>query len=154
LASLFLVLSLFSPVALAEENNIRSTKLENAVKQFSKVKEVINKQESIRNGKPSMAASLKKVDDDDWVDVIVQLSEAPVGLEKGKKLLKGSSFSSSEENNVVQKVQSQQTKFEKELSYKKVNYRKGHTYNKVLNGVSLTIKGKDLEKLLQIDGVV
>ncbi len=88
------------------------------------------------------------------VNVIVQLSEPPVALEQGKSELAGKVFTSSQANNVLKKVTTQQATFEKELNLKKVNYQKGFTYNQVFNGFSMTVDASELDEILAIPGVV
>ena len=75
-------------------------------------------------------------------------------LLRGKKELHGKVFTAADEKNVEKKVKNQQVQFEKQLKANKILYEKGYTYNKVLNGMVLKVKGKDLEKLAQINDVV
>ncbi|MCS0542903.1 hypothetical protein NXY55_23280, partial [Aeromonas veronii] len=61
------------------------------------MKQIIEEQEALVSEKPSIHPSLVNINGNKKVSVIVQLSENPVALEKGKKELKGQSFSASQE---------------------------------------------------------
>src|SRR5699024_1010868 len=91
---------------------------------------------------------------DQEVQVIVQLSEEPVALEKGKQAIQGNSLSAASENSIRAKINSQQLSFEKGLKQKDITYKKGYTFSDVFNGMALTVKASQLDKLLGIDGVV
>ena len=86
--------------------------------------------------------------------LIVQFSEDPVALAKGKKEIQGKTFTKAEAKQVEKKVIDQHKNFEKQLKALNIQYEKGYEFNKVLNGVALKVKGKDLDKIAQLDGVV
>ena len=157
LATFALVFSLLSPAVSAQGIN-RNVKqgptAEPRVSYTEQVKKLVEIQSNILKNQPTIHSSLENVADDAWVDVIVQFSEDPVALAKGKKEAQGETFSAADAKSVEQKVKSQQANFEKQLKNEKVQYEKRFTYNKVLNGMSLKVKGKDLKKIAQLEGVV
>ncbi len=118
------------------------------------MKQVIEEQEALLSGEPTIHPSLVNLDGNKEVSVIVQLSEAPVALEQGKKAVKGQSFSAAQAADVKKKVAAQQASFEKKLKEAKIAGKKGFSYNQVFNGMSLTLPAKDIQKLVNIKGVV
>ncbi|WP_035179602.1 S8 family serine peptidase, partial [Alkalihalobacterium bogoriense] len=146
------VFSLFQPIfASAETNSSKQLKDDAHVKVLE---DLLEQQMSILSAEPSMDSTLEKVGDNESVSVIVQLSEEPVALEKGKRAVRGSSLSVAEERSVANKVSSQQKSFEQQLKTNNVNYSKGFTYNYAINAVTINVKGSDLEKILELPGVV
>ncbi|WP_453993423.1 S8 family serine peptidase [Bacillus nitroreducens] len=147
-----LVFSFFAPGFVSAES--ASTKTINIDERKAIMKQVIEDQEALVSQKPTVHPSLVNLDGDKKVSVIVQLSEAPVALEKGKKALKGQSFSAAQAADAEKKVTAQQAAFEKELKEANIKGIKGHSYQKVFNGLSLTLPAKDIQKLVNIKGVV
>lgn len=149
-----LIFSLMSPAVSAQEMN-RNVKLgPNSDARLAEMEKLVQHQMNVLQTGKVLHESLEDVADDEWVEVIVQLSEEPVALAKGKKEIQGKAFTTADANSVVKKVKNQQVQFERHLKAEKISFEKGFTYNKVLNGMSLKVKGKDLEKLAQLKEVV
>lgn len=144
--------SFFAPGLVSAESTF--TKKINVDERMAKIQQVIEAQEALTSKKPSIHPSLVNLNGDKKVSVIVQLSEDPVALEKGKRELEGKTFSAAQAVDVEKKVTSQQASFEKQLKEAKIAGVKGHSYKKVFNGVSLTLPAKDIQKLVNIKGVV
>ncbi|MGN7296499.1 S8 family serine peptidase [Ferdinandcohnia sp. SAFN-114] len=147
-----LVFSFFAPGLVSAEST--STKDINLDERRSAIKQVIEAQEALVSEKPTIHPSLVNLNGNKKVSVIVQLSENPVALEKGKKELKGQTFSASQEAAAEKKVVEQQASFDKKLKEARIDGKKGYSYQKVFNGVSLTLPAKDIQKLVNIKGVV
>ena len=107
-----LVFSLFAP-SFVLANTTPQGKHLNVSKRAQVMESLVQKQEALLAKSPTLHPSLKNVKDDENVSVIVQLSEAPVALEKGKQTFKGKSFTSAKAASVKQKVVAQQAVFEK-----------------------------------------
>lgn len=152
LLAVVLVFSFFAPgLVTAESTPVKDTSLDN---KMAKMKQVIEEQDALVSKKPTIHPSLVNVDGNKNIPVIVQLSEAPVALEKGKKTVKGQSFTASQAKGAKNKVIDQQASFLKELKKAKINVKKGYTYNQVFNGMALSLPAKDIQKLVNIKGVV
>lgn len=151
-----LIFTLFQPAfSHAQTNtNIQSSKQVNSDERISQLKNIINQQKELLKKDPYLDSSLKMAKSDGEVKVIVQLSEEPVALAKGKQTVKGKSFSQKQASTVKNKVLNQQARFEKQLKAEKINYKKGFTYHQAFNGMSLTVNKSELQKLLKINGVV
>lgn len=157
LAIFVLVFSFLSPAASAHEVNANAKQGPNQearADRIAQLKELVDHQNNLLRNEPVLHASLQKVDPEAWVDVIVQFSEDPVALAKGTKELGGKALTAAEAKNIESMIVKQHKSFEQQLQKQKIAYKKGHTYKQVLNGVSLTVKGKDLQKLAQFDDVV
>nr|WP_239587429.1 S8 family serine peptidase [Bacillus pakistanensis] len=120
------------------------------------MKAIIAEQQAILDQEPQLHPQLQNFSEKDnkKVDVIVQLSEPPVSLVKGKKEVKGRTLSASEKKEVKREVKSQQEKFEQQLEKKDVNYEKGFEYNDAFNGMSLQLEANEVNDLLKMEGVV
>lgn len=148
------VFSLFNPIfASANTSDLTKNRFDNDEK-TSKINQVLNQHQEMVDGDPILHPLLQELSGKEEVDVIIQLSEGSVALEKGKKALQGKKLSASEETSILRKVDTQQRGFEKKLSQEKIDYMKSFTYQHAINGVALSMKANDLEKLLEIDGVV
>ncbi|MDY0409445.1 protease inhibitor I9 family protein [Paracerasibacillus soli] len=163
LLAFILIFSLINPMFVSanagKANDLDRVKEINATERLAKLsqlKSAIAKQETQLQRKADIHPKLKKQgrSSNQKVSVIVQLSEAPVALEKGKHTLKGKAFSTSQATNVKSKVKAQQAKFEKQLKAEKVNFTKGYTYSQTINAVALTVNASDIDKLAALDGVV
>jgi subtilisin family serine protease len=150
-----LVFSLFSPSAGATQTNqSESLKDQLSSEAATEMKNYIAQQKAaIANG-PSIHADLENLKGDKEISVIVQLDELPVAMAKGISKLQGKSFSKASEQGVKNKVAAQQKKFEKELSKKGIKAKVGFTYDSAINGLVLTLKERDVEKLTEVEGVV
>lgn len=149
-----LIFSLLTPAfsATPEQDNFKSIDVD---KQLEQMQEVIDKHESLLEREPSINPSLlRERSSDAEVDVIIQFTEAPVALEKGKSTIQQKSFSAVEENTVKDRVQSQQEEFEQFLKKNNIPFEKGASYDHVLNGVSGKVNKSDLEELLEIPGIL
>ncbi|MFA9558164.1 S8 family serine peptidase [Evansella sp. AB-rgal1] len=163
---LLLFLSLFNPIFAIAETRASIGDISQGDDNIRAMKEIVNQHQNLIQQDPYLHPSLQKLEGEEEISVIVQLSEAPVALEEGKKKLpgkgngngkgrgKGKGLSAVEKANVLNKVRSQQAAFVRELSNKKVSFSEYHTYQYALNGMSMIVKGKDIEKLLELDGVV
>ena len=150
-----MIFSLVNPLfASAETSTDQLTKKLNVDKRISKLKESMKQRERQLANAPMIDSSLEKIKGDKKVDVIVQLTEVPVAFEKGKNIIQGKSLSSAKSTNLKKKVISEQARFEKLLKMEKISFKKGFTYNQAFNGMSLTVKADDIEKLANIKGVV
>ena len=154
LTILALILSLLSPAVSAQEVNRNAKHEPNAEARLAEMKRLVQKQTNAFNTGQILHATLENVNDNEWVEVIVQFSEDPVALAKGKKDIQGKTFTKAEAKQVEKKVIDQHKNFEKQLKALNIQYEKGYEFNKVLNGVALKVKGKDLDKIAQLDGVV
>ncbi|SDZ33838.1 Peptidase inhibitor I9 [Evansella caseinilytica] len=149
-----LFFSLLNPLFAAAETGADFAKKAVPDESILQMKEMVLQQQALLEQAPALHPELQNVSDDQEVTVIVQLSEEPVALEKGKKTVEGKTFTLAEERRVLNKVNTQQSSFEKEMKSKNIHFSKEFTYNQVFNGMSLTVKGGDVEKLLEIKGVV
>ncbi|WP_312471361.1 S8 family serine peptidase [Neobacillus sp.] len=149
-----LVFSLLTPIFASAENGLNPKGSQTSNESIFQMKNLIAQQESLLNQEPTLSPDLKNIDGDKEVDVIVQLSEHPVALEKGIKKVQGKSFTASDRENVKKNIKSQQDKFEKQLGNKGIKHKKGFTYSEVFNGMSLKLTAKELKKLLKVEGVV
>lgn len=150
-----LVFSLFAPTVGANQaQSANSLKDQLSSEAASEMKNHIAQQKAaIANG-PSLHADLRNLKGDKEISVIVQLDELPVAMVKGINKLQGKSFSKASEQGVKNKVAAQHKKFEKELSKKGIKAKVGFTYDSAINGLVLTLKESDVEKLTALEGVV
>ncbi|MUV37311.1 Subtilisin-like serine protease [Lentibacillus sp. JNUCC-1] len=118
------------------------------------LKKAIEEQESFYERSPALHNSLQGLDGDKNIPVIVHFSKNPVAVEKGKHRLNNTTFSRSEKESVVQKIQKEQRVFSQELEDADIQAEKRYIYNNVLNGMALTLAEKDVEKLLDLSGVI
>ena len=149
-----LILSLFNPLLVSAETNSNATKQLNVDDRISQLKKAVSKQQAILNQEPVLHQALQNLSSDKETAVIVQLSEAPVALEQGKKTVEGKTLSGAQAITVKNKVINEQARFEKLLKADNIDYEKGFTYTQAFNGMSLKLKADDIDKLLTIDGVV
>lgn len=150
-----LVFSLFSPAVGANQtqsSNSQKDQLSNEATTEMK-NHIAQQKAAIANG-PSLHADLKNLKGDKEITVIVQLDEHPVAMVKGINKLQGKSFSKASEQGVKNKVAVQHKKFEKELSKKGIKAKVGFTFDSAINGLVLTLKESDVEKLTALEGVV
>jgi minor extracellular serine protease Vpr len=119
----------------------------------SKMKEIIAQQDQLAKNGNVLHTDLKKLKGDEEVSVIVQLSEPPVALVKGKSKLAGKAFTATMEKNAKNNVAAQQQKFEGELKVKGFKVKQGHKYNYTFNGMALKVKASELAELAALPGV-
>src|SRR5690606_5747579 len=117
------------------------------------VKAAIAEQLRLIEGKPRLHDALKDMSGEKEVNVIIHLSEKPVALEKGILEAKGKFFSEANERQAREIARAQQRVVKSAMKNQKLIVKEGFTYDTVLNGFSATVKAKDLEKLLTIEGV-
>ncbi|MCM3744116.1 protease inhibitor I9 family protein [Sporosarcina luteola] len=149
-----LVLSMLIPFSLntyAEEVKTFGTKTQS--EDILQIKAAIAEQMKLANGGPILHEDLRRLSGDEKVDVIVHLSETPVGLQKGISKMTGKSFTVAQEKKVRQKVNAQQTTVKKEMRAIRVSYEEGYSFNNVLNGFAAKVKADDLKKLHKVKGV-
>ncbi|MFN7249458.1 MAG: S8 family serine peptidase [Anaerobacillus sp.] len=118
------------------------------------MKDLIAQQKAALSNDPVLHPDLQNLTGDEEISVIVQLSEPPVGFEKGKRKVAGKGFSKADEKKVKDKVNNQQRKFEKDLSKKGVKAKKGFTYSHAINGMAVKVKASEVHKLLELEGVL
>jgi minor extracellular serine protease Vpr len=119
----------------------------------SKMQEIIAQQEQLAKNNDALHADLKKLKGDEEVSVIVQFTEPPVALLKGKSKLAGKPFTSTMEKNAKNKVVAQQQKFESTLKTEGLKAKFGHKYNYTFNGMALTVKASQLDEIAALPGV-
>lgn len=148
-----MVFSLTMPTMTFAETNqserVSSIKNEKLVERQA----AIEQQLKLKDAAPSLEESLLDVSADEEVNVIVHLSEKPVALEQGVYEVKGKRWNASEKRRVKVNVDKQQKFVFNEMTGKKMKVKIGYTFDTVLNGFSVKVKGKDLKKLLDIEGV-
>ncbi|MDW0116325.1 S8 family serine peptidase [Sporosarcina thermotolerans] len=154
LLAFVLVLSLMMPFSVsASADQTKPFKPNTQSESIMQMKAAIAEQLNLANGGPKLHKDLQGLSGDEVVDVIVNLSEVPVGLQKGINELSGKKFSSAESLAVQKKVNVQQLDVKKEMKALEISYEEGFTYDTVLNGFSAKIKASDIQKLLQVQGV-
>lgn len=121
---------------------------------LTQMKDMIAQQKAALSNDPVLHPDLQNLTGDEEIAVIVQLSEPPVALEKGKSKVEGRGFSKADEKKVKDKVNVQHKKFENELTKKGIKAKKGFAYDNAFNGMALTIKASEVEKLLEMEGVL
>lgn len=121
---------------------------------LTQMKRAIAEQTAALKAGPILHPDLHNMKGDEEVNVIVELSEKPVALAKGINLVKGKAFTKNMEKSVADKVNLQQNTFKKNLSAKGIKAKDGFRYNYAFNGMAMTVKVGDLDKLLAVDGVV
>ncbi|PKH10551.1 S8 family serine peptidase [Planomicrobium sp. MB-3u-38] len=150
--TLVLAFSLLSPFSASAEQNL-SFKESRQTQSEMEIKAAIADQLRVLEGKPQLHDALKNVTGEQEVDVIIHLSEKPVGLERAIVKSKGKAFSNANANSVKKNVKAQQATAKKEMKALKLLVKEGYSYQTVLNGFAATVKAKDLDKLLKIKGV-
>lgn len=148
-----MVLSLMSPFSNVSATNTTPFDKDSQSESTMQLKAAIAEQQRLSQAGPTLHESLKNVDGEKEISVIVHLSDTPVALEQGKNQLRGKSFSNSRKKEVRANVKAQQAQVKKDLATKKVQMKQGYTFDTVLNGFSATIKAKDLPELLNTEGV-
>ncbi|MDN4605946.1 S8 family serine peptidase [Sporosarcina sp. F6_3S_P_2] len=117
------------------------------------MKAAVAEQLNLLKGGPKLHKDLQGLSGNEIVDVIIHLSETPVGLQKGINKLAGKEFNAAEQAKVLQKVNAQQTIVKKEMKALQVTFKEGYSFSTVLNGFAAKVKVSDLPKLLEIKGV-
>ncbi|MDN4605948.1 S8 family serine peptidase [Sporosarcina highlanderae] len=149
-----LVLSLAMPfTANANVEQTKPFKSNTQSESTMQMKAAIAEQLNLATGGPVLHKDLQGLSGDEIVDVIVHLSETPVGLQKGINKLAGKGFTTAEETKVLQNVNAQQTNVKKEMKALQVSFEEGYSFSTVLNGFAAKVKVSDLPKLLEIKGV-
>lgn len=152
IAAIVLVLSLLTPFS-ASANDKLPFKSDHQTESELLAKAAIAEQLRLIEGGPRLHEELQNLSGEKEVDVIIHLSEKPVGLERGIQKSKGKALSNANANKVKANVRAQQATAKKAMKANKLLVKEGFSYDTVLNGFSATVKAKDLEKLLQIEGV-
>ncbi|MFD1031878.1 S8 family serine peptidase [Metaplanococcus flavidus] len=150
--ALVLAFSLLSPFSVSAEQNL-SFKDSQQTQSEMEAKAAIADQLRVIDGKPRLHDTLQNQSGEEEVDVIIHLSEKPVGLERAIVKSKGKAFSNANKTKVKKNVNAQQATAKKEMRALKLLVKEGYSYDTVLNGFAATVKAKDLEKLLNIKGV-
>lgn len=117
------------------------------------IKAAIADQLRVIDSQPRLHKALEKKSGEETVDVIVHLSKKPVGLERAIVKSKGKAFSNDAKTKVKKNVKAQQALAKKEMRALNIIVEEGFAYDTVLNGFAATVKAKDLDKLLTIEGV-
>lgn len=154
--TLLLVFSmLVSPLRVDAEKK-QETLLKKALQDESmlEVKAAVAEQLGMLDGEPALHEELEGLSGNKEVPVIVHLSEKPVALEMGIKKIAGDELSSAETKKIKKEVRAQQTFVKKEMNTKNITFKEGFSYDTVLNGFSATVKAKDLQQLLAVEGVI
>lgn len=151
--AIVMVLSLMVPLSSAQAEESKPFKTDSQSESIIQLKAAIAEQLNLSREGPILHESLQNVSGNQDVAVIVHLSEKPVALEQGMSKVKGRRFSNSRENEVRENVQVQQEKVKKELATKKIQITQGYTFDTVLNGFAATVKARDLQKLLTVEGI-
>ncbi len=150
-----LIFSLFAPAVSAEGKHDSFNQDEPSNDKLEQMKEIVGEHESLLEREPTIHPSLlRERSGDAIVDVIIQFSEAPVALAKGKKAVQRQTFSAQDETNVKKSVQAQQKGFDSFIESNNISFTKGFSYDTVLNGMSGKVKRSDLEKLLEVPGIL
>src|SRR5699024_5865646 len=151
-AILLLSFSLFSPVSMASSTNT-VTKAD----QFSKLSTIKNLVESQENKlqrkgeiSPSLQKKLNQAGAQEKIDIIVQLSEAPVSLQQAKSQLEGKSFSKASVENTVNAQQDQVTRAFKS---KDIPFTLKNSFNRLINALVLEVNAGDIAKIADLKGV-
>lgn len=151
---LAMVFSMISPALTVSANEETQPFKQNSQSESTmQLKAAIAEQLNLIDGGPKLHKDLEGLSGNQDVPVIIHLSEKPVALEKGISELKGKAFSTSQENQVRKKVQSQQNIVKKELSLKNIDFQQGYAFDTVLNGFAAVVKADDLQKLLSVEGI-
>jgi len=149
-----LIFSLFTPAFAAADKHETFKSKQPTSEKLEKMKEIIQQQENMLQKEPTIhPALLKEKSGDSYVNVIIQFSEAPVSLVKGKKLVQQQAFSASDEQHVKKKVQAQHKVFTSYTKEHHISFDERYTFDTVLNGISGNVKASDLEKLLEVPGI-
>lgn len=149
-----LIFSLFTPAFAAADKHVTFKNKQSSSEKLEKMKEIIEQQEKLLESEPTIhPALLKEQSGDSMVSVIIQFSEAPVSLAKGKKMVQQQSFTASDEKHVKKTVQSQHEVFSSFTKKHHIPFDESYSYDTVLNGISGNVKASDLEKLLEVPGI-
>lgn len=157
-----LIFSLLTPAFAAAEKSVTVEQKEKLDERLELVNEIIGEQEDLLKKEPTIHPDLLRDIQGDSalkssggkVDVIVQFSEAPVALAKGKKMVKQQTFSAADETSVKSNIQKQHEAFDTFVKKNNISVTKGPSYDTVLNGMALTMKASDVEALLEVPGIV
>ncbi|WP_203332238.1 S8 family serine peptidase [Planococcus beigongshangi] len=152
IAALVLVLSLLTPFSVSANNNAPFKSGQQTESELL-AKAAIAEQLRLIEGKPRLHEKLQNLSGEQEVNVIIHLSEKPVGLERGIQKSKGKALSNANADKVKANVRAQQATAKKTMKANKLLVKEGFSYDTVLNGFSATVKAKDLEKLLKVKGV-
>jgi len=149
-----MVVSLLTPITVtANSDNWSQMKQKSLDESTLALKAAILEQQELSEGAPKLHIDLQNLSGNEEVGVIIHLSEKPVSLEMGISKLHGKTLSTTEEANITKKVQQQQASVMKEMTLKNISFKKGFSYDTVLNGFSATVKESDLAKLANIPDV-
>ncbi|WP_312471679.1 S8 family serine peptidase [Neobacillus sp.] len=152
LLSILLVFSLLAPYASAN-TGLKGVKQTLSNESIMQLKAAVAQQEDLLQQGPSLHHDLQGVTGAKEVNVIVHLSEDSVALAEGKKKLTNQTLTAAEKVKVKNSVNAQQTQVKKTLQAKKVKIKEKFSYDTVLNGIAMSIKADDLDKLLKTPGV-
>ncbi|MTD30792.1 S8 family serine peptidase [Planomicrobium sp. YIM 101495] len=147
-----MVLSLLSPFQVAAngaENTFKAAQDAANVE----LKTAVAEQMNLAEGQPKLHEELKNLKGEKEVDVIVHLSEYSPSLLKGLAESHGKAFNKAQETKALKAINTQQNFVKKELTKKGIKFNETFAYNTVLNGFAGTLKAKDVEKLLEVEGV-
>src|SRR5690625_4165069 len=156
LFSIFIIsFSSFTPLNLfTQTNDINDENID----KLTVIENLVEKQEKRleRRGEihPKLLQQGRTLASDTEVSVIVQLSEAPVALEKGKSKLQKRTLSATSKEQIRQKITSQQTEITNKLKQQNISFTQTTAFSETLNAIVLNIKQSDLETLANIPGVV
>jgi glucan-binding YG repeat protein len=150
--SIILVFSLLAPYASAN-TGLKGVKQTPSNESIMQLKAAVAQQEDLLQQGPSLHPDLQGVTGAKEVNVIVHLSEDSVALAEGKKKLKNQTLTAAEKVKVKNSVNAQQTQVKKTLQAKKVKIKEKFSYDTVLNGIAMSIKADDLDRLLKTPGV-
>ncbi|WP_240034006.1 S8 family serine peptidase [Planococcus salinus] len=153
LLALVLVLSLLTPFTAAATGEGAQPFGNGPSNSELQVKAAIAEQLRTGSSGPKLHKDLQGLSGDEEVDVIIQLSEKPVGLERGIQKSKGKAMNPFQANKVKSNVRTQQSSAKKAMKARGISFAEKFTYDTVLNGFSATVKADDVDKLLDIEGV-
>lgn len=155
---LSLIFTLFSPAfAFADTNqNTKYTDFFDDDDHNSHMEKLVKNSQSLLEKTPELGTGLRSAadDGDEEVSVIVQMSKAPVALAEGAQKIQRRAFGMKKEKNAITKITEQQKKLIKDMNEDDVSFTKHQSYNQVLNGMAITVNAGDLDKLLNMDGVI
>lgn len=152
--ALLMVISLFLPAAaFGTSAQANYEKEQNIDKETLELKAAIIEQLENSDRLPRLHEELQNKAGNEMVRVIIHLSENPVALEQGIEKLKGKTLTSSKAQEIRNKINEQQGRVDREMALKGITFKKGYTYDTVLNGFAAEVKADDLEKLLEITDI-
>ena len=154
LLAFVMVLSLLTPFSASA--NVQQTapfKQNGQSESTLQLKAAIAEQLNVLDGGPTLHKDLQGLSGSEEVAVIIHLSEKPVALEEGISKLAGKQLSSAEVKTIKSNIKAQHTFLKKEMTIKNITFKQGFEYDTVLNGLAATVQAKDVEKLLELEGV-